>query len=98
MVAATTTVIEETTVPSNSVNDALIMPMIKTALKNSTNLLNNTTASAPDGEETGGNSYLNKFYKFKQEKLSNLRPLSEFFDKNRFNMTSSFQIIVQRWK
>lgn len=38
------------------------------------------------------------FQRIKQEKLSNIRPLNEFFDKNRFNYTTSFQLISQRWK
>ena len=37
-------------------------------------------------------------YKIKRERLSNIRPLTEFFDKNRFNYTSSFPLISQRWK
>lgn len=44
------------------------------------------------------NSRFSFIQKIKQEKLSNIRPLSEFFDKNRFNYTTSFQIVSQRWK
>lgn len=36
--------------------------------------------------------------KFREERLSNLRPLSDFFDKNRISFTSSFHTISQRWK
>ncbi|KAI7891858.1 PRA1 family protein-domain-containing protein [Mucor mucedo] len=36
-------------------------------------------------------------YKLKQEKLSNIRPLGEFFDRNRFKYTTSFQLISHRW-
>ncbi|KAI9313253.1 PRA1 family protein-domain-containing protein [Dichotomocladium elegans] len=35
--------------------------------------------------------------KLRQEKLSNLRPLSDFFDKNRISFTTSFSEITKRW-
>ncbi|CAO3691305.1 unnamed protein product [Rhizopus stolonifer] len=35
--------------------------------------------------------------KFREERLSNLRPLGNFFDKNRISFTSSFHTISQRW-
>lgn len=37
-------------------------------------------------------------YNFKQERLSNIRPASDFFDRNRFKYTTSFQLISERWK
>lgn len=37
-------------------------------------------------------------YNFKQDKLSNIRPLNEFFDRNRFKYTTSFELITERWK
>lgn len=36
--------------------------------------------------------------KFRQERLSNLRPLGDFFDKNRISFTTSFPEISKRWK
>ncbi|KAI9363328.1 prenylated rab acceptor PRA1 [Pilaira anomala] len=36
-------------------------------------------------------------YNFKQERLSNIRPASDFFDRNRFKYTTSFQLISERW-
>ncbi|OBZ89266.1 Prenylated Rab acceptor protein 1 [Choanephora cucurbitarum] len=44
-----------------------------------------------------GNRYLNYLKKFKQERLSDIRPLSDFFDRNRFKLTSSFELVSQRW-
>jgi hypothetical protein len=35
---------------------------------------------------------------FREQRLSNLKPLGEFFDRNRFNLTSSFPEITKRWK
>lgn len=108
MMTATETISDSVIVPNSNNNDAFIIPIIKSALKNATIMNKNITAipppsletldiSSPD-EEVGDGSYLSKFYKLKQEKLANLRPLSEFFDRNRINMTSSFQVIAQRWK
>ncbi|KAI8098326.1 prenylated rab acceptor PRA1, partial [Gilbertella persicaria] len=34
---------------------------------------------------------------FKQEKLANIRPVSDFFDRNRFRPTTSFPVVTQRW-
>lgn len=36
--------------------------------------------------------------RFREQRLSNLRPLGDFFDKNRISFTSSFHTISQRWK
>ncbi|KAL0090329.1 PRA1 family protein-domain-containing protein [Phycomyces blakesleeanus] len=35
--------------------------------------------------------------KLREGRLANLRPLGDFFDKNRISFTSSFQTISQRW-
>ncbi|KAI9357082.1 PRA1 family protein-domain-containing protein [Pilaira anomala] len=35
--------------------------------------------------------------RFREQRLSNLRPLGDFFDKNRISFTSSFHTISQRW-
>ncbi|KAI9489818.1 PRA1 family protein-domain-containing protein [Zychaea mexicana] len=53
-------------------------------------------AMAAEAESRLGSS-LDTLKKFRQEKLSNLRPLSDFFDKNRFNFTTSFSEITKRW-
>ncbi|KAI9269120.1 PRA1 family protein-domain-containing protein [Phascolomyces articulosus] len=47
--------------------------------------------------ESRFSSGLNTIKKFRQEKLSNLRPLSDFFDKNRISFTTSFGEISKRW-
>jgi len=36
-------------------------------------------------------------HRIRNERFAQLRPLSEFFDKNRFSLTGSFQTISQRW-
>lgn len=36
--------------------------------------------------------------KFREEKLSNLRPLGDFFDRNRISFTTNFGEISRRWK
>lgn len=36
--------------------------------------------------------------KFREQRLANLRPLGDFFDKNRISFTTSFHTISQRWK
>ena len=48
--------------------------------------------------ESRFSSSLEGIKKFRQEKLSNLRPLGDFFDKNRFSFTTSFAEISKRWK
>lgn len=55
----------------------------------------NTTAEESTSSDNGRFSFLNKL---RQDRFSNIRPLNEFFDKNRFNYTTSFQLISQRWK
>ncbi|KAI8993695.1 PRA1 family protein-domain-containing protein [Pilobolus umbonatus] len=35
--------------------------------------------------------------KFREERLTNLRPLGDFFDKNRLSFTTNFHAITQRW-
>ncbi|KAI8099246.1 PRA1 family protein-domain-containing protein [Halteromyces radiatus] len=35
--------------------------------------------------------------KFREDRLSNVRPVTDFFDKNRINFTSSFPTITKRW-
>jgi hypothetical protein len=52
-------------------------------------------AAATSIAEEARRSFLQKF---REERLSNLRPLSDFFDKNRINFTTSFHTISQRWK
>jgi hypothetical protein len=37
-------------------------------------------------------------HRIRNERFAQLRPLSEFFDKNRFSLTASFQTISQRWR
>ncbi|KAI8380266.1 PRA1 family protein-domain-containing protein [Blakeslea trispora] len=54
-------------------------------------------APIPQEEPVEGNRYINYLKKFKQERLSDIRPLSDFFDKNRFKLTSSFELVSQRW-
>jgi hypothetical protein len=36
--------------------------------------------------------------RFREERLTNLRPLGDFFDKNRISFTTSFHTVSQRWK
>jgi hypothetical protein len=36
--------------------------------------------------------------KLKEDRFSNVRPISDFFDKNRIKFTSSFPEISNRWK
>ncbi|CDS11106.1 hypothetical protein LRAMOSA03369 [Lichtheimia ramosa] len=50
-----------------------------------------TTESPPPYE------FLKKVREFREEKLAKLRPLNEFFDKNRFSFTSSIAEITKRW-
>jgi hypothetical protein len=57
--------------------------------------INHVNTSTEEETNQGRLSFL---YRFKRERLSNLRPFSEFFDRNRFNFTTSFQLITQRWK
>ncbi|KAI9487351.1 MAG: PRA1 family protein-domain-containing protein [Benjaminiella poitrasii] len=35
--------------------------------------------------------------KFREQRLSNIRPFGDFFDKNRISFTTSFHTISQRW-
>jgi hypothetical protein len=54
----------------------------------------NTTAE----ENSTEYSRFSFLHRLRHDRLSNIRPLNEFFDKNRFNYTTSFQLISQRWK
>ncbi|KAF9438439.1 hypothetical protein BGZ76_007832 [Entomortierella beljakovae] len=40
---------------------------------------------------------LGYFQKFREERLSNMRPLREFFDRNRFSFPHSFPIVTSRF-
>ncbi|KAI9273561.1 PRA1 family protein-domain-containing protein [Sporodiniella umbellata] len=55
----------------------------------------NTIGSA--AANLGSDERLSFLQKFRTERLSNLRPLSDFFDRNRFSFTTSFHTISQRW-
>lgn len=86
---------------------AILAPAIKTFTAAATTHVNtssfdtvnvvNTSAPATE-EESNSGGRLALLYKLKQERLSNLKPVSEFFDRNRFNYTTSIQLISQRWK
>lgn len=52
-----------------------------------------TAASAVASDPRFG--FINRI---RNERFAQLRPLSEFFDKNRFSLTTSFQTISQRWR
>ncbi|KAG1076256.1 hypothetical protein G6F42_025536 [Rhizopus arrhizus] len=35
--------------------------------------------------------------RFREQRLANIRPLGDFFDKNRISFTTNFHTISQRW-
>ncbi|CDH58601.1 hypothetical protein RO3G_02298 [Lichtheimia corymbifera JMRC:FSU:9682] len=53
---------------------------------------NATTTESPSRFE-----FLKKAREFREEKLAKLRPLNDFFDKNRFSFTTSIGEITKRW-
>jgi hypothetical protein len=66
----------------------------------STPLLSNETAQTIGAAATSiaNDARFSFLQKFREERLSNLRPLGDFFDKNRMSFTTSFHTISQRWK
>lgn len=58
-----------------------------------TNTATNTNTESPSRFE-----FLKKAREFREEKLAKLRPLNDFFDKNRFSFTTSIAEITKRWK
>ncbi|CEG64577.1 hypothetical protein G6F70_001644 [Rhizopus microsporus] len=65
----------------------------------STPLLSNETAQTIGAAATSiaNDARFSFLQKFREERLSNLRPLGDFFDKNRMSFTTSFHTISQRW-
>lgn len=57
-----------------------------------------STTTTEESSISTNDSRFSFIQKIKQERLSNIRSLNEFFDKNRFNYTTSFQLVSQRWK
>jgi hypothetical protein len=82
----------------------ILAPAIKLfATHVNTSSLVDSVVIPPSGDDNNDSSFNNNgrfafLYKLKQDKLANIRPLGEFFDKNRFNYTASFQLVSQRWK
>lgn len=66
----------------------------------STPLLSSNTAQTLGAAATtiANDARFSFLRKFREQRLSNLRPLSDFFDRNRISFTTSFHTISQRWK
>ncbi|KAI8070594.1 PRA1 family protein-domain-containing protein [Gilbertella persicaria] len=65
----------------------------------STPLLSSNTAEALGNAASSmandaGRSFIQRF---REQRLANLRPLSDFFDKNRISFTTNFSTITKRW-
>lgn len=56
------------------------------------------TTSSTNTESPSRFEFLKKAREFREEKLAKLRPLNDFFDKNRFSFTTSIGEITKRWK
>lgn len=64
-----------------------------------TPLLSNNTANALGAAAASftNDARFSFIKKFREERLSNLRPLGDFFDKNRISLTTNFGEITKRW-
>lgn len=58
-------------------------------------LSTNTAEAIGNVASDAGRSF---FQRFREQRLSNLRPLGEFLDKNRISFTANFGTITKRWK
>jgi hypothetical protein len=66
----------------------------------STPLLSSNTAQTLGAAATSmaSDARFSFLQKFREQRLANIRPLGDFFDKNRISFTTNFHTISQRWK
>ncbi|KAG2202330.1 hypothetical protein INT46_010334 [Mucor plumbeus] len=65
----------------------------------STPLLSSNTAQTLGAAATSmaSDARFSFLQKFREQRLANIRPLGDFFDKNRISFTTNFHTISQRW-
>ncbi|KAI8337798.1 PRA1 family protein-domain-containing protein [Blakeslea trispora] len=57
-------------------------------------LSTNTAEAIGNVASDAGRSF---FQRFREQRLSNIRPVGDFFDKNRISFTANFSTITKRW-
>jgi hypothetical protein len=66
----------------------------------STPLLSSNTAQALGAAATdmANDARFSFLHRLREQRLANIRPIGDFFDRNRISFTSNFHTISQRWK